>query len=636
MSLGMSPGIVEDFGAVQSSTTPSGESAEGLTQGGTRFDDLVDAWLAPDAADDATEAAADAAGTAVAAVPATLPLPFPLPLPLPGPVRVPVSVDDPAGATEPVEQGQPLVTVPPTPPASCPVMTAATDAVPPTGGAPVDTGRPAAPAPFAVDVQVPAPETVLATDAPRPAVTVTEQSRADRRADRSEASEPQPVVDDTRDASSARNPFSEVTAPDTTTSPVREERRETSTTTAETQAIRRVFARASRTVADGALYTAEKQGAERKLAEALESAVPVELLRPGSAGDAVVVADRSETGQSRSAADNTASGAPAVPDAAPKAAETSIADPAGELRTNSKGAAQPSAGAESRAAKPAEQREQLPAGNQSLLPSARRVDAKVITPATTAPPVAPAASAPSAAKYAAAPVDSTGASQPVPIELPPVPRGTGERRGQDERRPAGDEQARDASDRPVAERAAIASALPIADRAEAQEAPASPAAPARSSAVTLLHGAAPVALDHAPLPALAAADSAAPAAALAPDTADRIVQSLRFQVARGGGDAVLHLQPEHLGPVAISLRVGNGAVSAVITADHPAVAEWLQSNQQSLREALEASGLQLERFIVQRDGQSPSDRQRREWLEARRRDFRRRAPQTDSTFEISA
>ena len=157
-----------------------------------------------------------------------------------------------------------------------------------------------------------------------------------------------------------------------------------------------------------------------------------------------------------------------------------------------------------------------------------------------------------------------------------------------------------------------------------------------SSAVTTLHGAAPLPIQPALLagPAVATEPSAATTAP-APDTADRIVQSLKFQVARGGGDAVLHIQPEHLGPVAISLRVEDGAVSAVITAEHPAVAEWLQSNQQSLRDGLEASGLHLERFVVQRDGQSPSDRQRREWLDARRRDHRRRSPQPDSTFEIS-
>ena len=176
---------------------------------------------------------------------------------------------------------------------------------------------------------------------------------------------------------------------------------------------------------------------------------------------------------------------------------------------------------------------------------------------------------------------------------------------------------------------------PFVERAESRESTASPSQSARAS-VTLVHGTAPV-FAQATLvqpPTVASSETPAPATP-APDTADRIVQSLKLQVQRGGGDAVLHLQPDHLGPVAISLRVENGSVSAVITAEHPGVAEWLQSNQQSLRDGLQESGLHLERFVVQRDGQSPSDRQRREWAESRRRDFRRRLPQTDSTFEIS-
>ena len=154
--------------------------------------------------------------------------------------------------------------------------------------------------------------------------------------------------------------------------------------------------------------------------------------------------------------------------------------------------------------------------------------------------------------------------------------------------------------------------------------------------VTALHSAAPslVPVPHVDAPAATLTEAAA-LSTPAPDTAERIFQSMKFQMGRGGGDAVVHLRPEHLGPVSITLRVENGAVSAVISAEHPGVAEWLQSNQQSLREGLEASGLQLERFVVQRDGQSPSDRQRREWFEARRRDFRRRLPASDSTFEIS-
>jgi flagellar hook-length control protein FliK len=175
-----------------------------------------------------------------------------------------------------------------------------------------------------------------------------------------------------------------------------------------------------------------------------------------------------------------------------------------------------------------------------------------------------------------------------------------------------------------------------ADTREAPEAAAPSSASATSRPVTIVHTAAPAMLPPQLPEAVATVTSTSSAAAtLASDTADRIVQSMRMQYQRGGGDAVLQIRPDHLGPVTISLRVENGVVSAVVSADHPAAAEWLQSNQQSLKESLQQSGLHLERFVVQRDGQSPSDRQRREWLDARRRDLRRRAPQQDSTFEIT-
>ena len=46
-------------------------------------------------------------------------------------------------------------------------------------------------------------------------------------------------------------------------------------------------------------------------------------------------------------------------------------------------------------------------------------------------------------------------------------------------------------------------------------------------------------------------------------TPHRLVQSLRMQFLRGGGDAVVQLRPEHLGPVTVSLRVEAGAASVV-------------------------------------------------------------------------
>jgi flagellar hook-length control protein FliK len=132
-----------------------------------------------------------------------------------------------------------------------------------------------------------------------------------------------------------------------------------------------------------------------------------------------------------------------------------------------------------------------------------------------------------------------------------------------------------------------------------------------------------------PATPVAAADT--PAA----DTADRLVQSMRVQFQRGGGDAIVHLRPEHLGPVTVTLRVEDGAVTARIHADNPVVAEWLQANEQTLREGLRSNGLHLDRLHVERDGQAPDQRGRREALD-QRQSQRRREPTPHSTFEVTA
>lgn len=119
----------------------------------------------------------------------------------------------------------------------------------------------------------------------------------------------------------------------------------------------------------------------------------------------------------------------------------------------------------------------------------------------------------------------------------------------------------------------------------------------------------------------------------AADTADHLVQSMRMQFLRGGGDAIVHIRPEHLGPVTISLRVEDGAVAARIVTDNPAVAEWLQSNEHALRDGLKGSGLQLERLVVHRDGQSPGHGRERE--AAARKPPQRRPANGASTFEIT-
>jgi hypothetical protein len=142
-----------------------------------------------------------------------------------------------------------------------------------------------------------------------------------------------------------------------------------------------------------------------------------------------------------------------------------------------------------------------------------------------------------------------------------------------------------------------------------------------------------------PLPAAAhfdippAAPTDVPRGPLPAETSESIIQSLRMQYQRGGGDAIVHIKPEHLGPVTVSMRVENGAVTAVIDADNPAVAEWLRANEHVLRDGLASSGLHLERFTVKRDGQSP-DESRKHWRPPDPPQ-RRRSLQPQSTFEIT-
>ena len=120
----------------------------------------------------------------------------------------------------------------------------------------------------------------------------------------------------------------------------------------------------------------------------------------------------------------------------------------------------------------------------------------------------------------------------------------------------------------------------------------------------------------------------------AADTSERIVHSLRMQFQRGGGDAIVHIKPEHLGPLTISLRVEQGTVSARVTADNAVVAEWLQANEHTLRDGLKSNGLQLDRLVITRD-QDPSSRTPyRESPDSQRQ--RRRFTDTHSTFELTA
>ena len=113
----------------------------------------------------------------------------------------------------------------------------------------------------------------------------------------------------------------------------------------------------------------------------------------------------------------------------------------------------------------------------------------------------------------------------------------------------------------------------------------------------------------------------------------QIVQSMRMQFRDGIGEAVLKLKPEHLGSVSISLKVENGGLKANVQADMPAVRQWLESQQDTLRSALAEHGLRLDQFDVEPDAQ----RQQADDKGQREQSRKRQAPKREAeqpVFEV--
>lgn len=100
-----------------------------------------------------------------------------------------------------------------------------------------------------------------------------------------------------------------------------------------------------------------------------------------------------------------------------------------------------------------------------------------------------------------------------------------------------------------------------------------------------------------------------------PTPRDSAAEAFRAQVARGlaaalrRGDeqVVLRLHPESLGMVRVSLGVRNGAVTARLEPTTTSARELLENGLSSLRAALEARGLHVDRLVVQPAAQSMPD-----------------------------
>jgi hypothetical protein len=124
------------------------------------------------------------------------------------------------------------------------------------------------------------------------------------------------------------------------------------------------------------------------------------------------------------------------------------------------------------------------------------------------------------------------------------------------------------------------------------------------------------------------------------ETANQIVQSLKLQWARGGGEAEIRLEPHHLGELKIALKVEDGRVNARLEAEAPVVREWLQTNQSLLKQSLAEQHLTLEGLeVVEPKETRDADRRERESAregQPRGRQGRRRRAEGGELFEVVA
>lgn len=129
--------------------------------------------------------------------------------------------------------------------------------------------------------------------------------------------------------------------------------------------------------------------------------------------------------------------------------------------------------------------------------------------------------------------------------------------------------------------------------------------------------------------------------ALPAETTTQIVQSIRLQMLRDGGEAHIRLDPRQFGDMTVRVKVEQGQVVARVEADAPVVREWLQSNQHVLRQSLAGQQLTLDRLEVheppvladrgRRDGDTGQGGQQDQG-----RQHRRQRQQTSELFEVMA
>jgi flagellar hook-length control protein FliK len=113
----------------------------------------------------------------------------------------------------------------------------------------------------------------------------------------------------------------------------------------------------------------------------------------------------------------------------------------------------------------------------------------------------------------------------------------------------------------------------------------------------------------------------------------QIVKAVSLIWRDGVGEARLRLEPEHLGSVTVSLRVERGIVTARMTADVPAVRDWIRTHEADLRNSLASQGLELDQIVVSAD---PDDRNRQPPPDSNRQPRTPRTSRGGPQFQLNA
>jgi flagellar hook-length control protein FliK len=114
-----------------------------------------------------------------------------------------------------------------------------------------------------------------------------------------------------------------------------------------------------------------------------------------------------------------------------------------------------------------------------------------------------------------------------------------------------------------------------------------------------------------------------------------MVRTVRlFTSGTGVSEARLQLEPDHLGPVSLTVRMEQGTVSAHFRTETPAAQRWIETHQNELRSGLREQGLEVKDLVVTTDPDGRRER-RQEAPPARPTRTRRSAPDADAPrFEV--